>query len=215
MGEESTYVVITLGAPTVLQCYAVGWPRPAVTWWRGDNTLPTSSIQYEQRRDFSLLIKSVGLRDLGPYVCQAYNGQGKAASGTVVIQAIGPVYTSNPEDQAFNQYLVTAPEKPAGTPPRWPRPPPPRPRPENITEPTIVIPPPRMIPQVIMESLLTTAPPAGELPRQYVGEYRGMKIKILTWRVLTTFKCQSGFSFVCLCCSACSYKYFAGVDNVP
>lgn len=115
IGEESTYVVVTLGAPAILQCYAVGWPRPGVTWWRGDRMLPLSSSQFEQRRDFSLLIRSITLRNLGAYVCQAYNGLGKAASGTVTVQAIGPVYSSNPEDEIYFQYLVSAPQKPPET----------------------------------------------------------------------------------------------------
>lgn len=178
--------MVTLGAPTVLQCYAIGWPRPGVTWWRGDRTLPLSSIQFEQRRDYSLLIKSVGLRDLGPYVCQAYNGLGKAASGTVVIQAIGPVYTSNPEDDQYTQFLVSAPEKPPETPGQRPRPPY-RPRPTYppeapVTEPTPApAPPPVYRPPQQPEPEVPIAPPeqqppvaapapAPEEPRQYVGE---------------------------------------------
>lgn len=81
--------------------------------------LPFTSNQYEQRRDFSLLIRSVTLRNLGPYVCQAYNGLGKAASGTVTVQAIGPVYSSNPDDEVYYQYLVTAPQRPVEPPRPW------------------------------------------------------------------------------------------------
>jgi hypothetical protein len=65
--------------------------------------LPPSSEQFEQRRDYSLLIRSVTLRNLGPYTCQAYNGYGRAASWTVTIQAVGPVYSG---DSAYNEYLV-------------------------------------------------------------------------------------------------------------
>ncbi|XP_046998769.1 papilin isoform X1 [Schistocerca americana] len=111
IGEDSTYVVVTLGAPTSLHCYAVGWPRPSVTWWRGERLLPLSSEQYEQRRDYSLFVRSVALRQLGPYTCQAYNGQGKATSWTVTVQAIGPVYSNNPIDRDYFQYLVSAPRR--------------------------------------------------------------------------------------------------------
>ncbi|XP_023705293.1 papilin isoform X5 [Cryptotermes secundus] len=109
IGEDKTYVVVTLGAPTVLQCYAMGWPPPTVTWWRGDRMLPLSSEQFEQRRDYSLLIRSVTLRNLGPYTCQAYNGYGRAASWTVTVQAVGPVYSG---DSAYNEYLVPPPRRP-------------------------------------------------------------------------------------------------------
>nr|CAD7197384.1 unnamed protein product [Timema douglasi] len=112
IGEDSTYVVVALGAPTVLQCYAIGWPRPSVTWWRGDRMLPFSSELFEQRRDYSLLIHSVTLRNLGPYTCQAYNGLGRAASWTVTVQAVGPVYSENPEDVEYTKYLVHPPQRP-------------------------------------------------------------------------------------------------------
>nr|CAD7403319.1 unnamed protein product [Timema cristinae] len=156
IGEDSTYVVVALGAPTVLQCYAIGWPRPSVTWWRGDRMLPFSSELFEQRRDYSLLIHSVTLRNLGPYTCQAYNGLGRAASWTVTVQAVGPVYSENPEDVEYTKYLVhppqrpetpivTAPERPTypyrpARPPQpetpRPRPPPPLPVPETTPIPT-------------------------------------------------------------------------------
>lgn len=104
--------MVALGAPLVLHCYAIGWPVPDVTWWRGNAMLPFSSGLFEQRRDFSLLIKSVTLTTLGPYVCQAYNGYGKAGSGTIIVQATGVVTSSSPEEQPFLQYLVNPPQKP-------------------------------------------------------------------------------------------------------
>lgn len=110
--------MVTLGTPVILQCYAIGWPRPGVTWWRGDRMLPLSSGQYEQRRDFSLLVKSISLKNLGPYVCQAYNGLGKASSGTVTVQATGPVYSTNPEDEPYFQYLINQPQRPEPTYPK-------------------------------------------------------------------------------------------------
>ncbi|PSN47564.1 hypothetical protein C0J52_19332 [Blattella germanica] len=116
IGEDRTYVVVTLGAPTILQCYAVGWPPPTVTWWRGDRMLPFSSEQYEQRRDYSLLIRSVTLRNLGHYTCQAYNGYGRAASWTVTVQAVGPVYTSSPGDSVYNEFLIPSPKRPDAAP---------------------------------------------------------------------------------------------------
>jgi hypothetical protein len=80
-----------------------------VTWWKGEKMLPFSSERYEQMRDYSLLIRLVSLRDLGPYTCQAYNGQGKAASWTVTVQTMGPVSTSDTgEDREYLQYVISA-----------------------------------------------------------------------------------------------------------
>lgn len=135
IGEEQ-YVVVQLGAPAVLQCYAVGWPRPSVTWWRGERLLPFSSERYEQRRDFSLLLRTVTLRDLGPYVCQAYNGLGKATSWTLTVQAVGPSYSSDPDDTPYNIYLVAPSRKDPSEPQPQPRPRPPyRPPVEPETRP--------------------------------------------------------------------------------
>ena len=179
IGEDKTYVVVTLGAPTVLQCYAVGWPPPAVTWWRGDRMLPLSSEQFEQRRDHSLLIRSVTLRNLGPYTCQAYNGYGRAASWTVTVQAVGPVHTS---DSSYNEYLVPPPKKPE-TPdtvthtekPSYPyRPVRPSPHPQPRTRPPVVQPtsPPKIPPQLVPEVT----------PRVFTGKQRPPSIVTLKYK---------------------------------
>ena len=109
---DNTITVVVLGGPVTIHCHAIGWPRPSVTWWRADRMLPFSSLQYEQNRDFSLLIRSVTFRDLGPYTCQAYNGYGRPSSYTVVLQAIGPVYSINDDDIEFRRYLIPAPQAP-------------------------------------------------------------------------------------------------------
>lgn len=176
IGEDKTYVVVTLGAPTVLQCYAMGWPPPTVTWWRGDRMLPLSSEQFEQRRDYSLLIRSVTLRNLGPYTCQAYNGYGRAASWTVTVQAVGPVYSG---DSAYNEYLVPPPRRPetpdTGAPTEKPSPPyrpvRPSPKPQSRPIPTAVqlTSPPEIPPQ-----------PGPELtPRVFIGKQRHQVMVIL------------------------------------
>lgn len=178
IGEDKTYVVVTLGAPTILQCYAVGWPPPTVTWWRGDRMLPLSSEQFEQRRDYSLLIRSVTLRNLGPYTCQAYNGYGRAASWTVTVQAVGPVYSG---DSKYNEYLVPAPKRPeipeteAPTErPSYPyRPVRPPPQPQSRTRPPFVQPtsPPEISPH-----------PEPELtPRVFIGKQTPLSLGILKY----------------------------------
>lgn len=108
IGEESTAVIVALDSPTVLQCYAIGWPRPVVTWWRTDRMLPMSSDLFEQRSDHSLVIRLVTVNTLGPYTCQAYNGLGRAASWSVTLQAHGTTVGNQPD----NPYLVPPPRHP-------------------------------------------------------------------------------------------------------
>lgn len=119
-GDEDTKLTVTLGAPYYLRCFAYGWPRPTVTWWRGDSMLPFSSEAYEQKRDYTLLIRSVRLQNLGVYTCQAYNGLGKAASWSLTIQSLGPVLSNDPEDEQYKRFLVAAQDTPTTPRPVWP-----------------------------------------------------------------------------------------------
>lgn len=98
--------VVSMGQPTVIRCWAIGIPRPAITWWRGTKMLPLSSQKYEQNRDMSLRITIITLRDLGPYTCQAYNGQGRATSNTVTLLAMGPVKVNTDRDREYIKYIV-------------------------------------------------------------------------------------------------------------
>ncbi|XP_076032052.1 proteoglycan-like sulfated glycoprotein papilin isoform X2 [Oratosquilla oratoria] len=107
--------VVTLGSRTILRCRVVGWPRPSVAWWRGSRMLPLSSEKFEQKRDHSLLIRIVTLRDLGPYTCQAYNGRGRATSLKVILRGIGPIHKTLPGDPEFAQFLVSPPTPPPTT----------------------------------------------------------------------------------------------------
>ena len=106
LGEDDNRLTITLGQPTSVQCYAYGWPRPFITWWRNDNMLPLLSDQYEQRSDYSLFISSVKLSNLGIYTCQAYNGLGKAASWSVTVQTFGPVTSYDSKDSDYLRYVI-------------------------------------------------------------------------------------------------------------
>lgn len=112
IGEANTGITVTMNSPISLHCYAWGWPRPFVTWWRGDRMLPLSSEIYEQDSEYTLLIRTVTLPTLGVYTCQAFNAIGRAASWSVTLQAIGPVYNVKPEYEQYIQYLVEAPRKP-------------------------------------------------------------------------------------------------------
>jgi hypothetical protein len=72
--------------------------------------LPLSSERYEQFRDYSLLVRRVSFRDLGPYTCQAYNGYGRPSSHTMILQAIGPVYSVDADEIEFRRYLIPPPQ---------------------------------------------------------------------------------------------------------
>ncbi|XP_019769290.2 papilin isoform X1 [Dendroctonus ponderosae] len=103
-------IVTAFNSPATLNCYALGWPVPAVTWWKQDELIPLKNREFEVTKDYSLLIHSVQLRNLGVYTCQAYNGMGKAASWSVTVRAKGPYYSTNPRDIRYLQYVVNPPE---------------------------------------------------------------------------------------------------------
>ena len=81
--------------------------------WRGSNQLPQSSARFEQTSDNTLRIRSVGLRDLGEYSCQAYNGLGAAASSAFTLRVVGPVASTSAEEDQYMQYVVEAPRAPS------------------------------------------------------------------------------------------------------
>lgn len=99
-------IVAPFNSPATLNCYALGWPLPAVTWWKEDELIPLKNREFEVSRDYSLLIHSVKLHNLGVYTCQAYNGKGSAASWSVTVKAPGPVYTTNTADVKYLKYVV-------------------------------------------------------------------------------------------------------------
>lgn len=103
---------MTLNTPTVLHCYVVGWPRPTVTWWRNDDFVPLTSQVYQQESDNTLRIKSVNFNNLGVYTCHAFNGVGKPAEWSMILQAVGPVSNLRPDQQEYAKFLVQAPQKP-------------------------------------------------------------------------------------------------------
>jgi len=106
LGDERAVVVVKLGSPTVLHCHAYGYPAPQLNWWQGNTSVPLSSEVYEQRQDYSLLIREVRLNTLGPYTCQAYNGIGRATSWTITVKAEGTVSNPSPTEQQYIKYLI-------------------------------------------------------------------------------------------------------------
>ncbi|XP_018562061.1 papilin [Anoplophora glabripennis] len=105
-------VVVSLNAPTTLNCFVLGYPFPSITWWKEDNLIPLKNNEFEVRKDHSLLIHSVKLHNLGIYTCQAYNGVGKAASWAVSVKARGPYHFADPAEFKYKQYIVNPPEEP-------------------------------------------------------------------------------------------------------
>lgn len=128
--------------------------------------LPLFSESFEQKRDYTLLIHSVHLQNLGIYTCQAYNGLGKAASFSMTVQSLGPVHTADPEDEQYKKFLISAPDKPTTPRPVWPfrptrRPTPPRrphPTPQAYHPAPYTDPSPEIVPDV-------------EQPQIYTGEF--------------------------------------------
>ncbi|XP_034936854.1 papilin isoform X2 [Chelonus insularis] len=120
VGETNSSITVVMNSPSVLHCYAMGWPRPSVTWWHGERLLPLSSESYEQDSEYTLLIRSVTITNLGVYTCQAYNGIERPASWSITLQAIGPVYNVKPEYAEYTKYLVQPPKSPNIDRPQYP-----------------------------------------------------------------------------------------------
>lgn len=81
-----------------------------VTWWRENSIIPFNNKEFEYREDYSLLIHSVKVHNLGIYTCQAYNGYGKAASWAVTVKARGPYQFTNPKEFIYKQYIINPEE---------------------------------------------------------------------------------------------------------
>ena len=71
----------------------------------------TISGENPEKPGYSVEIKSLSIKDLGPYTCQAYNGVGQAVSSSTLLRVMGPIDTTGvPRDeQKFLRYVVDAP----------------------------------------------------------------------------------------------------------
>lgn len=92
-------------------CLTITNSKFSILRWRNTDILPLKSTRFEVNRDYSLVFNSVELSDLGPYICQAYSGQGRPVSMYVTLMAIdnGAVRAEHPEDEPYLQYVVPAP----------------------------------------------------------------------------------------------------------
>uniref|UniRef100_A0A182J8P5 Papilin n=1 Tax=Anopheles atroparvus TaxID=41427 RepID=A0A182J8P5_ANOAO len=130
VGNLNDSQTVELEGPATLRCPAGGYPKPVVSWWRETFMMPLKMVN----RDYSLFFTRVRLQDLGPYVCQAYSGAGKALARTVTLLAYGPATPASPVDEKYLKYIV-------GERPRSPdavRPPSVRPRPSVTQKPPVV-----------------------------------------------------------------------------
>lgn len=108
LGDTNSSKIVELNEPATIRCLAGGYPKPSVTWWRGTDILPLKSTRFEVNRDYSLVFKGIKLSDLGPYICQAYSGQGRPVSMYITLRAIGPVRAETPEDEQYLQFVIDA-----------------------------------------------------------------------------------------------------------
>ncbi len=79
--------------------------------FRARNQIGPNDPDYELASDNSLRLRRVRLRDLGPYVCQAYNTAdpgARAASFEVTALAQGPLASASAaqEDRQYLQYVI-------------------------------------------------------------------------------------------------------------
>lgn len=129
LGDSNSTVVSALSQPATLRCLAGGYPKPFVTWWRGDKILPLKDDRVEITRDYSLNLNRVELYDLGPYVCQAYNSIGRPVSIQVTLKVRGPLHARGEEVSKYLQYIVAEPPSTARPYITYPSPSRPRPTP--------------------------------------------------------------------------------------
>lgn len=148
VGDNNATKIVTLGNRVIVRCLAGGYPKPYVSWWRGTDMVSLRSERHEVTADNSLHFFKIGLTDLGPYTCQAYSGIGRPVSMYFTLKAVGPVHISNPQDEQYLRYLVSAPEVPT-TPRPDPRYPyrPVRPTPRVIPRPEIPVDIPTVVQQ--------------------------------------------------------------------
>jgi papilin len=109
LGDSNSTVVSVIGQPATLRCLAGGFPKPFVTWWRGDKILPLKDDRVEITRDYSLILARVEIYDLGPYVCQAYNSIGRPVSIQVTLKVHGPLHARNEDERKYLQYVESEP----------------------------------------------------------------------------------------------------------
>lgn len=64
------------------------------------------------QKDFSLLIYSVKVSNLGEYTCSVYNGQGKTDDWKITLKTYGPVQLT-PDVEKYRDFIIDQPRSPS------------------------------------------------------------------------------------------------------
>lgn len=118
------------GEQVVLSCEVTGLPRPQVTWMHNTNELGEEQTGSEVLASGSLLIQSVGARDMGIYQCIVRNEMGELRSQPVrlvVNNNAAAAAAAGGEQESENQVWAVAGSSPTSSslpsPPTSPAPP--------------------------------------------------------------------------------------------
>lgn len=91
-------VSVTPGTQEVrLDCLAVGYPLPKITWSHNGREIEPSSRRYQDLSG-SLIIKHVEGSDHGTYRCEASNDKGRVWEEANVFIKLAPIITVQPEN---------------------------------------------------------------------------------------------------------------------
>ncbi|XP_031552219.1 uncharacterized protein LOC116289432 isoform X1 [Actinia tenebrosa] len=83
---------------TLPTCYAIGHPKPRVTWSKSRTQLPRGRYRIKGNR---LTMLSVGLEDSGTYFCKADNFLGSLVSETMLIAVKHPRFVVQPPSTLY------------------------------------------------------------------------------------------------------------------
>lgn len=112
-GEPNAVVTGELGRSLAIRCLAFGYPSPYIAWHRGVTgpLVPYSNTLYEARGNI-LLIRKLDTELLGEYTCEAYNGVGRPASWSVLVQAYRNEETGQYLDPVTRDFVLVTQRTP-------------------------------------------------------------------------------------------------------
>jgi hypothetical protein len=83
--EEMIYV--NLGDAIILNCQAMGTPKPEILWYKDESPVEPSSTIKIMNDGTELRISMIKTEDIGDYTCLARNGEGQISHTARVIIA--------------------------------------------------------------------------------------------------------------------------------
>ncbi|XP_011500323.1 PREDICTED: protein turtle-like isoform X3 [Ceratosolen solmsi marchali] len=95
--EEMIYV--NLGDAIILNCQAMGTPKPEILWFKDESPVEPSSTIKIMNDGTELRISMIKTEDIGDYTCLARNGEGQISHTARVIIAGGAVITIPPTNE--------------------------------------------------------------------------------------------------------------------